>query len=141
MKNAKLLFASGMLFLIFAFSRCTPNQTLVSSTNEMLTCSNWGVDYFFDSQDLTATYGGYHLLFSSTGAVATQKGNEIEQGTWNISIDANDNEILSIYFSTSNADISKFNQEWKLTGKTNTTLQFEETAHIGITSQLRIKQQ
>lgn len=141
MKNTKLLFASAMLFLAVAFSRCTPNQTLVSPTDEMLTRSNWAVDYFYDSKDLTAEYGGYHLLFSSTGAVAAKSQNEAEQGRWQISPDVNNNEILTISFDTPDINISKFNQQWKLVGKTTTTLQFEEAAHSGTSSLLRIKQQ
>lgn len=141
MKNTKLLFVSVLLFVVFAFTHCTPNQTLVPSTNEMLTHSNWGVDYFYDVQDLTADYGGYHLLFSNSGAVAAQNKNETIQGTWNVSVDSDNNEILSINFTTTDISISKFNQQWKLTGKTTATLQFEEDSHSGGTSLLRIKQQ
>lgn len=141
MKNTKLLFVSVLLFVVLAFTRCTPNQTLVPSTNEMLTHSNWGVDYFYDVQDLTSDYGGYHLLFSNSGAVAAQNKNEIVQGTWNISVDPDNNEILAIDFNTDNISIVKFNQQWKLTGKTNTTLQFEEAVHSGSSSLLRIRQQ
>ncbi|HVT84027.1 MAG TPA: hypothetical protein VHD35_02440 [Chitinophagaceae bacterium] len=141
MKNTKLLFVSVLLFVVFAFTRCTPNQALVPSTNEMLTHSNWEVDYFYDVQDLTADYGGYHLLFSGSGAVAAQKQNETIQGTWNISIDSDNNEILTINFNTSDISLSKFNQQWKLTGKASTTLQFEEAAHSGNSSLLRIRQQ
>ena len=141
MKNTKLLFVFVLLFVVFAFTRCTPNQALVPSTNEMLTHSNWGVDYFYDVQNLTADYGGYHLLFSNSGAVAAQNQNETIQGTWNISVDSDNIEILSINFNTADISISKFNQQWKLTGKTTTTLQFEEAAHSGSTSLLRIKQQ
>jgi hypothetical protein len=141
MKNTKLLIVPVLLFVVFAFNRCTPNQTLVPSTNEMLTHSNWGIDYFYDVQDLTADYGGYHLLFSGSGAVAAQKQNETIQGTWNISVDSDNNEILSINFNTTDSSINKFNQQWKLTGKAITTLQFEEAAHSGSTSLLSIKQQ
>lgn len=141
MKNKKLLFVSVLLFVVFAFTRCTPNQALVPSTNEMLTHSNWGVDYFYDVQDLTADYGGYHLLFSSSGAVAAQNKNESIQGTWNISVDSDNIEILSINFNTADISISKFNQQWKLTGKSTSILQFEENAHSGGTSLLRIRQQ
>lgn len=141
MNNTKLLFVSVLLFVVFAFTRCTPNQALVPSTNEMLTHSNWGVDYFYDVQDLTADYGGYHLLFSNSGAVAAQKQNETIQGTWSVSVDSDNNEILSINFTTTDISISKFNQEWKLTAKTTSILQFEKNAHSGGTSLLRIRQQ
>ncbi len=141
MKNTKLLFVSVLLFIVFAFTRCTPNQALVPSTNEILTHSNWGVDYFYDVQDLTSDYGGYHLLFSNTGAVAAQKQNDTIQGTWNISVDSDNNEILLINFNTADISISKFNQQWKLINKTASFLQFEEDAHSSGTSLLRIKQQ
>lgn len=141
MKTLKFLLAPALLFLLFIFNRCTPNQTLVSSTDEMLTRSNWGIDYFYDTQDLTSAYGGYHLLFSSTGAVAAQNQNETQQGTWEISPDSNNNEVLTISFNTPDINISKFNQQWKLVSKTTTTLQFEEAAYSGITSLLRIKKQ
>lgn len=141
MKNAKLLFAPLSLFIVFIFSHCTPNKDFVSPTDEILTHSNWRIDYFFDSQDLTSDYGGYQLLFSSTGAVAAQKSNEMIPGTWNISVDSDNAEILSINFNTADAGISKFNQQWKLTGKTTSTLQFVEAAQPGSSSLLRIRQQ
>ncbi|MBS1919597.1 MAG: hypothetical protein JST17_05055 [Bacteroidetes bacterium] len=141
MKTAKYFAIALLTLSSILLSYCTPNQTLVSSTDEMLTRSNWGVDYFYDTQDMTSEYGGYRILFSSTGAAAAQIQHETITGTWNISYDVNSNEFLSINFNTSNPNISKFNQQWKLTGKTTTTLQFEEAAHTGIASLLRIKKQ
>lgn len=141
MKKAKPLFIPGLIVLLLTFNRCTPNRDFLSPTNEMLTHSNWGVEYFYDIQDMTSEYGGYRLLFSNTGAVATQYQNEIVQGSWNISVDSDNNEVLSINFNSADNNISKFNQQWKLTRKTITTLQFEGTSHPVTTSQLRIRRQ
>lgn len=142
MKIMKALYFPALMLSFIFFSHCTPQQNLAPSTDEMLTHSNWKIDYFFDTQDLTPDFGGYQFLFSGTGAVAAQNQNETLHGTWNVSFDANKNEVLAINFNVSNSNLIKFNQQWKLTGKTTTTLQFEEMIHSpGSGSLLRIRQQ
>src|SRR6266498_607346 len=64
MKNAKLLFTSFLLISTFFFSNCTKDNNLPSTTSETLIRSNWGIDYYFNNQDLTSNYGSYRILFS-----------------------------------------------------------------------------
>ncbi|MBS1620355.1 MAG: hypothetical protein JST10_13985 [Bacteroidetes bacterium] len=143
MKAKSLLTFSIILSSLFFFCRCTPtpNQEFISSTDEMLTRSNWSIDYFYDSQNVTLDFGGFKLLFSGTGAAIAQKNNESIQGNWNISKDRDNHEIMAINFTTSDITISKFNNQWKLTGKTNSVLEFEESSHSSNTVLLRIKKQ
>jgi len=136
MKNLKLLFASILLISAFAFNSCTPNKDFTPPTDEVLTHNNWSIDYFYKTKDLTPDYSGYSFLFSSTGAVVMEKQNETNLGTWSISADQNNSEIISINFNTTDDNISKFNQQWKVTGKTSSLLQFEGNAG---SSQLRIR--
>lgn len=140
MKTAKLLFGSVFILLMFFFTRCTPDHNFTSSTQETLTRNNWSVDYYFESQDLTSEYGGYNLLFSNTGVVSAQKGNEIISGNWVNVADA-DSEVITINFNTTDASLGKLNQSWKLVDQTNATLQFEDNVHVGNPSQLRIRKQ
>lgn len=141
MKNSKLLFCSLILFSLFIFSKCSPDQALTPSTNEVLTHNNWSVDYFYETQDLTSDYGGYNILFSSTGTVAAQKANESITGTWSNITDADNNEAININLNTNDPELVKLNQSWKLVGQTASTLQFEEDTHVNTTTLLRIKKQ
>jgi hypothetical protein len=141
MKNAKLLFALLLLSLTILFSNCSPDHNFVSSTEETLTRSNWSVDYYFETQDLTSQYGDYRLLFGTAGTISAQKGNEIIQGTWDKVVDVNTNEIVTINFNTTDLNLQKLNQGWKLVGTTSSTLQFEDYDHLSSPSQLRIRKQ
>jgi hypothetical protein len=141
MKNAKLLFASLSFSIMIFFSNCTPDHNFVSSTEEILTQSNWSVDYYFTTQDLTSEYGGYRLLFGTAGTITAQKENALIQGTWDKVVDVNTNEIVTINFNTSDVNLSKLNQGWKLIGQTSSTLQFEDYDHISNPSQFRIRKQ
>lgn len=141
MKTAKLLFAFFLFVSIISFTRCTTDHNFSLTTQETLTHNNWSVDYYFESQDLTSEYGGYNLLFSSTGIVSVQRGNEVISGNWSNGSDADNSEIITISFTTTDASLNKLNQSWKLTGQTNSTLQFEDNTNISNPSQLRIKKQ
>ncbi|HYM94542.1 MAG TPA: hypothetical protein VET23_10415 [Chitinophagaceae bacterium] len=141
MKTAKLLFASFSLMLIFFFSRCTPDHNFNSPTSETLTSSNWSVDYYFASQDLTGAFGGYSLYFSSTGSIAATKGNIIILGNWSNGMDANKNEIITINLSTTDPNLNKLSEGWKLVSQTLTTLQFEQNAHTNNPTQFRIRKE
>ncbi|MFI5133049.1 MAG: hypothetical protein ACHQEB_01870 [Chitinophagales bacterium] len=141
MKATKLTSALLLFSLAIFFSNCTPDRDIISSTEETLTQSNWSVDYYFQAQDLTAEYAGYRLLFSATGTVAAQKGNEIIQGTWGKVVDVNTDEIITINFSTSDTTLSKLNLGWRLVNKTSSTLLFEDNGQVNTSSQLRIKKE
>ncbi|MCC7401357.1 MAG: hypothetical protein IT214_07715 [Chitinophagaceae bacterium] len=141
MKNSKLLFVPGLIYLLFAFGNCTPNKDFIAPTDEVLTHNNWKIDYFFVTKDLTPDYAGYQFLFSSTGSVVLQKQNEIIPGSWKISATSDNTEVLSISFNTTDANISKFNQQWAIAGKSASIVQFEKSVNQGGTSLLRIKNQ
>ena len=139
MKNPRLVIAS--LSLLLFFSHCTPDQTLISSTEEILTRSSWTVDYYFETQDMTSQYENYRLLFSNTGTVTVQIGNEINSGTWNKTIDTDNNEMITLDFNTADINLSKLNQEWKLINRTSSTIEFEDASQLITTILFRIKKQ
>jgi hypothetical protein len=141
MKNSKVFFTAFLLSLSFILTRCTPDTTgLVPSTEEVLVRNAWSVDYYFHNQDMTNDFGSSRILFSSTGAVGYQRNGETIPGTWTKTVDALNNELITIHFNTTDVNISKLNESWKLTNRSATSLQFEETD--GITNILfRIKTQ
>jgi hypothetical protein len=141
MKNSKVFFTAFLLSLSFILTRCTPDTTgLVPSTEEVLVRNAWSVDYYFHNQDMTNDFGSSRILFSSTGAVGYQRNGETIPGTWTKTVDALNNELITIHFNTTDVNISRLNESWKLTNRSASSLQFEETD--GITNILfRIKTQ
>ena len=128
MKNSKVFFTAFVLFLSLAFARCTPDTTgLVPSTEEILIRNAWAVDYYFHNQDMTSDFGSSRILFSSTGTVGYQRNGETIPGTWVKTIDASNNELITLHFNTTDANVSRLNESWKLTDKGISSLQFEET--------------
>jgi hypothetical protein len=125
MKNVKVFFTALLLSLSFVLPGCTRDATL-STTEEILIRNSWGVDYFFQNQDITTEFGDASLLFSSTGAVGYKKNGVITAGTWSKTADASNNEFLIIIFNTSDTCISQLNETWKLTSRSANSLQFEE---------------
>jgi len=126
MKNAKVFLTAVLLSSTFIFSSCDKNPDL-TATEEILIRNSWSVDYFFTSQDMTGDYANGHILFSNSGAVGYEVGNNITSGTWSKTVDGSNVEWVSIQFNTNDATISKLNKSWKLTDRMATTMQFEGT--------------
>jgi len=141
MKNVRVFFAAFLLPLLLLFSRCTPDTAgLIPSTEEVLVSNIWSVDYFFHDQDITGDFGSARILFSSTGAVGYQQNGETIPGTWVKTVDASNNELLTIHFNTSDMNVGKLNQSWKLTSRSTSSLQFEEIS-VGTNILFRIRTQ
>jgi hypothetical protein len=76
---------------------------------------------------MTNSFESSKILFSSTGAVGYVKNGVTIGGTWSKSVDASNNEMISLQFNTSDANIIQLNKSWKLTDRTASSLQFVET--------------
>jgi hypothetical protein len=138
MKNAKVSFVAFLVSVCFASTRCTPDTTgVIPSTEAVLIRNIWSVDYFFYNQDMTNDFGSSRILFSSTGAVGYQRNGETIPGTWSKTLDASNNEILSIHFNTTDANIVKLNESWKVTSRSTNSLQLEENSGGSILFRLR----
>jgi len=66
-------------------------------------------------------------LFSNSGAVGYLKDGLTVAGTWNNSVDASNNELITLQFNTTDANIIQLNKSWRLTDRTSSSLQFVET--------------
>jgi hypothetical protein len=126
MKKPKPFFAAFLLLSCLVFTRCSSDKTdLVSSTGEVLIKNIWTVDYYYNNQDMTGEFSSSRLLFSSTGAVGYQKNGETISGTWSEKIDAAKNQWIILQFNTTNSNISRLNESWKLMSRSANSLQFE----------------
>ena len=141
MKTAKLLFVSLLLTSTFFFSNCSKDNNITSTTQDALIRNNWGVDYYFNTQDLTSNYGSYRILFSNTGLLVAQKNNETITGNWNTSLDGSNNELIDLNFNTTDANLIQLNRQWKIINKTSTTIEFEESEPVNSNEALRIRKQ
>jgi hypothetical protein len=140
MKNVKVFFTALLLPLCLVSIRCTPDATgVVSPTEDVLIRNIWSVDYFYYNQDMTNDFGSSRILFSSTGAVGYQRNNETIPGTWSKTVDALNNEVITLHFHTTDPNVSRLNESWKLTNRTISSLQFE--AISGTNSLFRIRTQ
>ena len=127
MKNRKVFSTAFAFFVSLAFIRCTPDTTgLTPSTEQILVQNAWAVDYYYHNQDMTSDYGSSRILFSSTGAVGFQRAGQTIPGRWTKSLDALNNEVITLRFNTTDANITRLNESWKLTNRTTSALQFEE---------------
>jgi hypothetical protein len=126
MKKPKPYFAAFLLSVCLVFIRCSPDKAdLVSPTETVLVRNVWTVDYYYNTQDLTDEFISARLLFSGTGAVGFQVNGETIAGKWSRTIDASNNELIDLQFNTSNANILRLNESWKLTSRSANSLQFE----------------
>ena len=141
MKSTKLLFIAFLLSLTFSFINCTKDNNITSTTQEALIHSNWGVDFYFNNQNLTGNYGSYRILFSNTGLLVAQKNNETTTGNWSNSVDANNNEQVSLNFNTADTNLVQLNRQWKVVNRTPATIEFEGPDNISPAEALRIRKQ
>ena len=140
MKKPKT-FLPVLLFSFFLiFTGCKSDTSdLFSSTEEVLVRNIWTVEYYFNTQDMTGEFSSSRLLFSSTGTVGYQKNGETTAGKWSRTFDVANNELIDLQFNTSNVDINRLNESWKLISRSANSLQFEGNSGAGIV--LRIKAQ
>jgi hypothetical protein len=127
MKRPNVFLTAFLLSLSIVLSRCTPDAASMPSTEEILVRNSWSVDYYFQSQDMTSEFGNSILLFSNTGVVGYQKNGETVAGTWNKTVDASNNEVITIHFNTSDPSISRLNESWQVADRSFNTLQLEES--------------
>ena len=138
MKKPKPLFAALLLSLSLIFIRCSSDKDqFFSSTEEVLVRNAWTVDYYYNTQDMTDEFTSSRLLFSSTGAVGFQKNGETIAGKWSRTIDAANNELIDLQFTTANADIIRLNESWKLISRSANTLEFEGSSGTDILFRLK----
>lgn len=125
MKNSKVFSTAFALFACFALTRCTPDTTGVTPTTEdVLVRNTWAVDYYYHNQDMTNSFLTSKILFSSTGAVGYIKDGVTVPGTWSMSVDASNNQLISLQFNTSDADITQLNKSWTLADRSANSFQF-----------------
>ena len=116
MKNVRVFSSAfALLALSLIFSRCSKDTAVsVSSTEQILITNIWSVDYYFHNQDMTNSYNSSKLLFSNTGAVGYQKDGETIAGKWSRTVDASNNELITLQFNTTDASIEGLNKSWEL---------------------------
>jgi len=141
MKKPKPFFIALLLLTsCLVLSHCSRDKVgLVSPTEEVLVRNVWAVDYYYNSQDMTGEYSSARLLFSSTGAVGFLINGKTTSGRWSRAVDAANNELIDLQFNTSNADINRLNESWKLISRSGNSLQFE--GNSGTDVLFRIKSQ
>jgi hypothetical protein len=129
MKNVRVFSSAfALLAVSLIFSRCSKDTAgPVSSTEQILITNIWSVDYYFHNQDMTSSYNSSKLLFSSTGAVGYQKDGETIAGKWSRTVDASNNELITLQFNTTDASIEGLNKSWELIDRSSSSLQFEKT--------------
>ena len=141
MKNSVVFFTAFALSLCLILTGCSRDTADIrSSTEDVLVRNIWAVDYYYHNQDMTNDFGSSRILFSSTGAVGYQKDGETVPGTWTKTMDALNNELITLHFNTTDPNVTRLNESWKLTSRSVSSLQFEESD--GVTNILfRIKTQ
>ena len=128
MKNVRIS-ASAFILLAVLLTQvgCSKNTIAPLTTTEQVLIRNaWSIDYYFNAQDMTESYTRSRLLFSNTGAVGYQKDGKTIAGKWSRTVDAGNNELIDLQFNTIDANIMELNKSWKLTNRTDNSIQFED---------------
>jgi hypothetical protein len=140
MKNSRV-FLTAFVFVSLLFVRCTQDTTgFTPATEDVLIRNSWAVAYYYHNQDMTNSFVSSKILFSSTGAIAYVKDGVIIPGTWNIGVDASNNELITFRFDTSDPNISELSKSWRLTDRSANAFQFVQNDG-GTNILLRIKTQ
>lgn len=128
MKSLRTISTAFILFaLSITHSSCSKNTIEPETkTEQALIRTPWSIDYYFNNQNLTESYTSSRLLFSITGAVGFQKDGKTIAGKWSRTVDASNNEIIDLQFATLDANVMELNKSWKITSRTDNSIQFED---------------
>ena len=139
MKSSRVFLTAFVLFVSLLSVRCAPDTaSFTPTTEDVLIRNSWAVAYYYHNQDMTNSFVSSKILFSSTGAVAYVKDGVDILGTWNTSVDASNNELITLRFNTSDPNISELNKSWRLTDRSANAFQFVQNDG-GTNTLLRIK--
>jgi hypothetical protein len=141
MKNLQTAMAVLFLGVTAIFTSCSPDYDYVSTTTtqELLTRNAWEVDHYSRSaQNVTGEYTNNTFYFSSNGTVACRKENVQCNGTWSISTNSNNAEVITILMNSTETRMTQLNQSWELTGRSLSNIQLQQQDLTGI-NQLLIK--
>ena len=124
MKTPNRLIALSLFFSL-TLTGCYKSYDYTSGVEDIVSKGNWIVNYYYENGDLTAEYEKYRFVFNNTGTVNYTLNTETYTGTWRKITDADKNEFLIIDFDTHDQNIEKLNQEWKITSRSNSIVEFK----------------
>ena len=125
MKNSRVFLTAAVLFVCFAFTRCTADTAgFTPTTEDVLIRNSWAVAYYYHNQDMTNSFVSSKILFSSTGVLVYVKNGVNIPGRWSKDVDLSNNELITLQFDTSDPNISELNRSWRLTDRSVNSFQF-----------------
>lgn len=125
-------FLFGALLLALGVGACTKSPDDNSGPDPQLSGGKWVVDYFFDKDKVEASnFSGYSFEFNTDGTfMAYTPGGTSIAGTWNTHFDDSVDKLQIAITGASPLD--DLNQDWVITGKTDTALKLKDdnTSHL-----------
>jgi hypothetical protein len=110
----------------YAIDYCPENNIVALDFVETITKGSWGIPYFFDDSEKTASYSGYSFVFKSDKSVVATKDAISETGQWE-SKEQNGVRELKIDFKTEL--LSKLNNNWKLFEFNNSQIRLRDVSN------------
>ena len=110
----------------YAIDYCPENNIVTLDFVETLTKGAWGIPYFFDNSEKTATYSGYSFVFKSDQSVVATKGAVSETGQWETTVQYGVKQ-LKINFNTEL--LGKLNGNWKLFEFNNSQIRLRDVSN------------
>ena len=117
-----------LLFFSFSLPGCYKSYDSSSGVEDIVSKGNWIVNYYYENADLSAEYENYRFVFNNAGVVTYTLNTDTYTGTWRKITDVNKDEFLIMDFNTHDQNIEKLNQEWKIISRSNSILEFEQSA-------------
>ena len=133
MKSSKSLVGFLLLFTAIAFTRCTADQGVSTSTKDFLSTNKWTVDYFFAGQDKTAQFSSFEFNFRANGTVSGTTSTGDFEGTWSLMKDVSRNDVIEININNQ-PQLAELNDLWKVTDMGVSTIDMN-----GLSTQLRLR--
>ena len=110
----------------YAIDYCPENNIVSLDFVETITKGSWGIPYFFDDSEKTASFSGYSFVFKSDQSVVATNGAISETGQWESKVQNGVRE-LKIDFNTEL--LSKLNNNWKLFEFNNSQIRLRDVSN------------
>ncbi|MCV9927595.1 hypothetical protein OIU83_08030 [Flavobacterium sp. LS1R49] len=109
----------------YAIDYCPENNIVTLDFVATITSGSWGIPYFFNTSEKTASYSGYSFVFKSDKSIVATKGAIMETGQWDSKLEYGVRE-LQINFSSEL--LSKLNSNWKLFEFNNSQIRLRDVS-------------
>lgn len=109
----------------YAIDYCPENNITALDFVATITNGSWGIPYFLNSSEKTASYSGYSFAFKSDKSVVATKGTVTETGQWDTKVVYG---VREFQINFSSELLSKLSSNWKLFEFNNSQIRLRDVS-------------